>query len=348
MLTDLAGGVNLDVVSNLTAKEDKKMSSTELVLSIADGSMSVSRVARIIKSYYGFAIPVEDVASICKQYQIPTPARATTQDSLAQSYPDKWSVALEGVSCWVRVRRYWGDDAAVQLKDAISKSSDSNFRGIYSQLSNYTTSAIVDRQNIDFLSEIFEPIELERLFSLCQIKDLYIGAYAQVFQRDTSFHAGVKFPTATPEWHEYKKLKYIQDSILLSQEQLPTDESVIGYFIDFWGVVKKNRGKHYFKNLEQSLCGSGQSIYQKPFYSATEKHFRHFLHNLNGFKSNENWRVVMMRDPNMPLPMLIEGLLHRYGWKTLHSLIAIAAMCINTPKVNSIDRIGNSDDMIVM
>ena len=102
----------------------------EIVLAIADGTLSASRIKRIAKAAYGVEISPKVIGQITAGAGILTPHREPTGDELRDDYPDQWSILLEARSFWVRVRRYWGDDAAIALRDALTTATAERWRGL--------------------------------------------------------------------------------------------------------------------------------------------------------------------------------------------------------------------------
>lgn len=303
------------------------MDTKEIVLAIADGTLSVSRIKRIAKAAYGVELNPKVIGQITDEAGIATPRREPTGD-LRDAYPDKWSILLEARSFWVRVRRYWGDDAALALEYAVRRATAEQWRGLSEQFGAYTTPAIRDRASINLTAVSKAVPQLESLYSWELQRDLYLQGFEQEFAANPEPKTGAKFPLPTAEWEAFKVEQYRQDSIKVFDREIGSEEKLIEFFAEFWQEVYRNRGDRYFENLRHSFVGSGQSVYQHPFYSATQNNFRHFLHNLNGFRTKAPWRVVVMQDPEMPLPMLLEGALAKYGWKKVQSMAAIAILSV--------------------
>jgi len=99
------------------------------------------------------------------------------------------------------------------------------------------------------------------------------------------------------------------------------------YFSNFWREVYERRGRTYWLNLKRQLVS--ETLTNKAIYSATEKNFRHFLHNLERFKTTGSWRIPIYSGgiaPEAPLPEFLEGALRDYGWHQLRDLVVLATL----------------------
>ena len=99
------------------------------------------------------------------------------------------------------------------------------------------------------------------------------------------------------------------------------------YFGKFWGEVYERRGATYWLNLKRQLVN--ETLTNKAVYTATEKNFRHFLHNLESFKTTGSWRIPIYAGviaPEAPLPEFLEGALRDYGWHQLRDLVVLATL----------------------
>lgn len=301
------------------------MDSQKIVLAIADGTLSVSRIKRIALAIYDVTLEPQEIAAICNANQIETPHRAKTTDKLQNQYPDQWSIFLEALTFWVHVRRYWGDGAASDLQFAIAKSGE-NFRDLYRQFEAYSDCGIMARQKIELNPPIGSAIQLERLYPIELIKDLYLRAFYREFERHPEEKTGAKYPLPSADWYEFKEQKYREDCLKACDRKFPDNLSVINYFNEFWRTVYQNRGEAYFNHIKSDLVGRSDSEQRIHLYSSSEKWFRHFLRNLEGFKRNSPWRIPL--DPNfpedLPLPIFLEGLILKYGWKKVYNMAAIA------------------------
>lgn len=304
------------------------MNAKKIVLEIADGSMSVSRIKRISQSVYGIEIDPKLIEQITASAGIATPHREPFSDPLKNQYPDKWSVLLEARSFWVRVRRYWGDDSATALKIAIANSTAGRWRSLRKQFDSYINPHIVDRCNLSLNSpETDLPLELETLYSWDLQRELYLKAFEQEFLAHQEPQSGAEFPLPSSEWREANRQKFKQNCLIVFDNQIGSERKLIEFFAKFWADVYRNRGEQYFENLKHSLMGHpDQPLSQKPFYSATERNFRHWLRNLNEFKTKGPWRVVLTTDPSLPLPMVLEGALEKYGWQKVQSTATIGLL----------------------
>lgn len=170
--------------NSITMMSNKMHTIEEMILSVADGSLSVSRIRTIIKARYAIVVDVSEIKAITCRHNIDTPLKAPVTfesvlgsrgevigfhkivngvrgdailsfDNYAVEYsivkcPDKWTIFLTSRSNWTRVRRYWGDGAAAALKSQIESCDELHFTSILSQLADYTTAAIHERRVIDF------------------------------------------------------------------------------------------------------------------------------------------------------------------------------------------------------
>jgi hypothetical protein len=106
------------------------------------------------------------------------------------------------------------------------------------------------------------------------------------------------------------------------------DTELLNYFGVFWREVYRSRGRKYYEDLKRQLVS--ESLTNKPFYSATEKNFRHFLHNLEKFKTSGNWRIPIHPGvtiaPEAPLPSPLEESVQKYGWKALKDIVILASL----------------------
>ena len=64
--------------------------------------------------------------------------------------PDSWSLLLSYKSDWVRMRRYWGDEAADRLKSEIENADELKFEWLHSQISRYIDPHMRDGVDIQF------------------------------------------------------------------------------------------------------------------------------------------------------------------------------------------------------
>lgn len=255
--------------------------------------------------------------------------------------PDRWSLFLAYKSDWVRVRRYWGDKAASSLKSAIESANELNFEWIYSQIANYINPHICDRADIQFCTPVdWKPRSSEDLLkefelSGCQRQDigkglgvllrfpwslkaqLYLDAYAREFEDSPQFQEGAKYPLPTTEWHEFKERKYREDCLAVA----PEEKDLVEFFAKFWQEVYSERGEAFYKNLKSDLVGASE--YNRPFYSASQKHFEHFLANLNGFRTRASWRIPLYAGSHH-LSMYLQGALIKYGWRKVRDLAVFA------------------------
>ena len=107
-----------------------------------------------------------------------------------------------------------------------------------------------------------------------------------------------------------------------------TSRELLLYFSQFWQEVWKNRGGRYYENLRRQVVSENST--NKPFYVATEKNFRHFLHNLEKFKTTGNWRIPIHPGvsvaPEAPLPSFLEEVCQKYGWQELKKIVVLATL----------------------
>lgn len=304
------------------------MTNAEMIFAIADGTLSVSRIKRIVKAIYGVEITPDEILRITIQANIVTPKRVLSERELENNYPDQWSILLEACSFWVRVRRYWGDKAAIRLCDRIQLATIGQWRSLKNQFPIYTDSGIFQRQDIDLEAvEISVPTELESLYPWNLQQSLYLQRFTQEFIENPETVVGVRFPLLSEEYLNFKAQKFKQDCLNACDRTFADEITLINYFGNFWQTVYARRGEDYYDKLKRSLVGNSNSNH--PFYSVTEKHFRHFLHNLQGFQTKSPWRVIISQDPLRQLPMPLEGALFKYGWMKLKS---VAVIGIISPK----------------
>jgi hypothetical protein len=106
------------------------------------------------------------------------------------------------------------------------------------------------------------------------------------------------------------------------------DTELLNYFGVFWREVYRSRGRKYYEDLKRQLVS--ESLTNKPFYSASEKNFRHFLHNLEKFKTTGSWRIPIHPGvtiaPEAPLPSFLEESVQKYGWKALRDIVVLASL----------------------
>ncbi len=303
------------------------MTNTEmiLILEVADGTISASRIKRIIEAKYNVLIEAKKIYQVCQENNICTP-KGVPSNQYA-SYPDKWSILLEAKTFWIRVRRYWGDNSTCDLERAIQLSDRSNWLGLYSQFGSYTTSAIHDRRNINLELTLIEQNEPEKLgYSWDLQRDLYLEACEQIFFINPVHQQGVKYPLPTKEWEQEKQAKFNQACLDKANKIFPDDQSVILFFNQFWETVKKNRGVDYYNQLRYLVHGNSESLQTTHWYTANDTSLRRFLRNLEGFKTKSPYRIFSEPYDSCALKMDLEGLILRYGWQKLRSLICLSVL----------------------
>lgn len=299
-----------------------------LILRIADGTQSASRIRNIIKSICGTKPTYHLVTEVTEAANIPTPPRQLTGDKLQDEYPDRWSILLEALTFWVRVRRYWGDREAFTVKEVIAKTTQMGWRSLYPQFGLYTVASIYDRHPLSYgIQEDAEPLELERLYPWNLHRQLYLEAYDIEFERNSEWQTGSDYPLVTPEWESKKREENKQKAIAMCDRKFPTETEIIQFFGEFWCKVRENRGDRYFDNLLFEVVGHPNSpLNHVPYYRATEKNFRLFLHNLEWFTKRSHYHVdehSVGCDSMMPLrDPALEGALLKYGWAKIETMCA--------------------------
>jgi hypothetical protein len=318
--------LNNNAQPNPTVIEEAMDKDTATILEIADGTMSVGRIKRIAKAL-GVELELEQIGQVTREAGIPTPCRDPSGDPLRDRYPDYWSIFLEARTFWKRTRRYWGDEAAKSLKAVIEEADVNEWRGLASQFEQYATSAILNRRDLCCPGiEIPEPLELEQIYPWGLQRNLYVKAFDREFLANPDPQEGERFPLATLAWREFKQKEYQENCLKAFDLRIGTEKEMIAFFVDFWKMVKRNRGDIYFQNLKHALTGTpDQPLSQRPFYSATEIHFRHWLRNLDGFKRKAPWRIPLL-EPDLPLPMVMEGALSKHGWRQVEMMAVIALL----------------------
>jgi hypothetical protein len=306
------------------------LDSTQIILGIADGTLSVSRIKRIAKALHGIDLDTQQIVEVTKSALVSTPHRQKTNDLLFEQYPDRYSVLLEAKSFWERVRRYWGDSAALKLKQGLEKAIVDNWRGLYSQFAAYTTSAIYDRADIDLKATNDNPLELERLYPWDIQKDAYLHGFNLNFAEQPESKQGALFPLPSPEYKEFRQAKFRVDCIEKCDRTWADERSLIDWFGEFWKAVYANRGERYFDKLRSELHGREEQESRLSFYSASEKHFKHFLRNLEGFKTSAPWRIPLNPNlpDNLPLPMALEGAILKYGWQNVENIAVLGVLAV--------------------
>lgn len=289
------------------------------VLEIANGKISGSRIARIYQAKFQEKVDVKLVYQICQEHNIETPKADPNRSSPAKEYPDIWSFHFEATSFWIRVRRYWGDIAAATLKDRILATQ--HFRSLYRQFTAYADSAIYERKKINFAQLNETPLPFESLYEIEEVREKYLEVYFQEFRLHPEPQAGVKYPLPCPEYEKFRRQKYREEAIAISQEKFPDANSMLNFFADFWREVRSKRGQFYFDNLKRLVIDCSNGYYPKtPYYSLTENNLRTFLLHLNSFKTSGR---PYQKPVNCLLPMPLEGLMARYGADKVASAIAL-------------------------
>ena len=298
------------------------MDKTEMILSIADGTQSVSRIKRIVIAAYVIELTHDEILGVTTSAGIATPKRVISGNELKDRYPDRWSILMEARTFWARVRRYWGDNAAAELYEAIEDASDFQWRGLVVQFPGYVDSMIYDRTAINLQAERLEPTELESLYDWEMQRELYLQACKRELEQNPEFVPGVKHPLPTAEYEAEKQAIFEKKCLFAYDAMFSDDMEMITHFAKFWQAVRQKRGERYAEELCKNLAGFTGS----GFYSATESNFRHFLFHLEEFKWKSPHRIVKLREAP-PLSMYLEGALLKHGWEKLHSFVLMGFMC---------------------
>lgn len=296
-----------------------------MVLEIADGTLSVSRIKKIVRAIWGIDITTEEVGDICTGEGIPTPKKATPINTIERQYPDKYSVFLEARTWWGQARRIWGDPWCEELLRTMEIASDPTFRSIFGQLGDVAHPQILDRKALETESVQMNPLHLEWLYPLEVIRDMWIRGYHHQMKEFPDPVSATEYPLATPEWRKMKQEQRDKACLEIVNRELPKWEDAVNYFGRFWKTVRLTRGEHYFNNLKNDLLFDG--LRRQTFYGCTEDNFRHFLRNMKGFETTAPWRIPI--NPNthdLPLPELLDGLIIRHGWKEVKTFVALGIL----------------------
>lgn len=308
------------------------MTNEEMISSIADGTMSISRIRRIVQAAYGVELTSTEIETVTRRLEIATPHRVPSGNSLLDAYPDKWSFLLTALSFWVRVRRYWGDEKALELKQNIESATAPGWRALFMQFDNYIHPQIYNRLHIGFRgNDLVKPLPLEAFYSWEMQRNFYLQAYDREMAAHPEPNPGAKFPLATPDY-EMDKLRRLEESYLAAFENTFRDGHALSdYFVKFWQTVQEKRGADYAENLRQQIVAPVDApLGYRPFYSQSKGNFRHFLRHLRGFQTNAPYRVIIKIPPSVPLQEIeLEGALVKYGWEKVHSIAMLGTLVLS-------------------
>lgn len=273
---------------------------------------SIRRVQKLAKAVYGLDI---------ERGKIELPLNNQVKRvGLKAEYPDCWSIFLIAKTQYQKLRKIWGDDIADRWAHQLT--NDDNFWYWWQELLDSTT-AFGDRRSIDWRTKYAELTlvpEIATLYDATIAREMMLMAIERVKVEHPEPEVGVKYPIDSPEWRKFKREQYERECV----ERAYTEQELLEYFTNFWVAVAK-RGEDYLANLRRAVNGSPDApLSQKPFYTSCENNFRHFLHNLEGFKHKAPYRIVVTSPPQLPLrSMELEGALIKYG----HSRVKIAVTC---------------------
>lgn len=156
----------------------KNLTTEEKVLAIADGSLSLSRIRKIYQAKFGAKIPLDTVAKICQSHGIETPRRQQPKDYFERQYPDKYTFYFIGRKLWKDVRRIWGDEAAIALKEKLSPKT---LRSLEHQFAAYTDASIRNRKDIDLEAFNQSVLDWEHVYSIDTVVEQYLSAFEDEF-----------------------------------------------------------------------------------------------------------------------------------------------------------------------
>lgn len=273
---------------------------------------SIRRVQKLAKAIYGLDISRDSVA-------LPN-TEPMARVGLKAEYPDCWSIFLITKTQYQKLRKIWGDKIADRWAHRLI--NDNNFWYWWQELLDSTT-AFGDRRSIDWSvkhAELMPVPEIATLYGATIALEMTLMAIERVKVEHPEPEAGVKYPVDSLEWRKFKKEKYESECV----ERAYTKEQLLEYFTNFWIAVSK-RGDNYLENLRCAVNGAlNAPLSQKPFYTSCENNFRHFLHNLEGFKTKAPYRIAITAPPELPLRSVeLEGALIKYGY----SEVKIAVNC---------------------
>jgi len=271
---------------------------------------SIRRVQKLAKAIYGLDVDRDNI--------VLSTTEPMARVGLKAEYPDCWSIFLIAKTQYQKLRKIWGDSIADRWAQQVAN-SNTNFWYWWQQLLNSTT-AFLDRAAIDWQEKSITPHELATLYDESISREMVIMAIERVKIESPEPQVGVKYPINSPEWRKFKKEEYERKCI----DRAYTKEQLLEHFTEFWIAVAK-RGNGYLENLRRAVNGTSDTpLSQKPFYTSCDNNFRHFLHNLEGFKHKAPYRIVVTSAPELPLrSMELEGALIKYGY----SEVKIAVTC---------------------
>jgi hypothetical protein len=325
---------------------------TLLSIYLAAPNAQINRIRKLTKSIYNCEFTEQQIIDKLKDHLGVSPNESPVERvGLFIDFPDCWSILLLAKTQFKNLCKIWGDEFAADWFSQLQKTYDpsqpnleADFWWLYLQLEKATApihdrqSAVLERDPNHQLRELHQFLKDNYGFEL--VYEMVCAATVVEWnqrERDSESVAGnppsgkkirynpLEFPLNTNERQAFVKAKQQNECIARSLELFPTQESVIEYFAKFWKEVKDNRGADYLENLRLSLAGNHGYLHrQSGFYSATEHNFKHFLNNLNGFKKTTPWRIVKIQD--YPLSWQHEGLLLRFGWKELETLVVLGLL----------------------